>query len=354
MAISLEKSNKVFFDLETNGFGGSGSIYNSSHRIIQISARIHGHSFCTYVDPEVHIPKPSTDIHGITNNDVVGKGTFYNALAAFLQFIYRHTVHTESTILIAHNAFGFDIPMLQKESARVGVSIPPEFLVYDTLPVYRREFPLKNSKKLGDLYKERFGKELENAHDALADSIGLQELFINELQPKFDTADICTLSSYSTFSNEEPVQNICGIGPATAWKIGKYAKTPSVLVYHLRKLMTGKTDEYIERFIRRDLNQHQESFVFSIWFAITNGHGRPASFYFDTLCSRTRFPLCDDAFLNYWGPQAASKFESANIRSAEMLRRHYYYVLCEDDGGLRMLADAVGCDYHLIKMLVTI
>jgi len=354
MSISLEKSNKVFFDLETNGFGGSGSIYNCFHRIIQISARIHDHSFCTYVDPEVHIPKPSTDIHRITNDDVAGKETFYHAFAEFLRFVYKNTVPAEPTILIAHNAFGFDIPMLQKECARVGVSIPPEFLVYDTLPVYRREFPLKNSKKLGELYKERFGKEMENAHDALADSIGLQELFIKELQPKFDTVDICTLSSYNTVSNEEPVQNICGIGPATAWKIGKYAKTPSVLVHHLRKLMTGKTDEDIERFIRGELNQHQESFVFSIWFAITNGHGRPASFYFDMFCSQTRFPLCDDAFRNYWGPKAASIFESANIRSAEMLRRHYYYVLREDDGGLRQLADTVGCDFHLIKMLVTI
>lgn len=307
-----------------------------------------------YVDPEVHIPKPSTDIHGITNNDVAGKETFYNALAAFLQFIYKHTVHTEPTILIAHNAFGFDIPMLQKESARVGVSIPPEFLVYDTLPVYRREFPLKNSKKLGDLYKERFGREMENAHDALADSIGLQELFIEELQPKFDISDICTLSTYNRFSNDEPIQNICGIGPATAWKIGKYAKTHSVFVHHLRKLMSGKTDEGIERFIREDLNQHQESFVFSIWFAITNGHGRLGSFYFDMLGSHTRFPMCDDAFRNYWGTKAASIFESANIRSAEMLRRHYYYALSEDDDRLRMLADNVGCDYHLIKMLVTI
>lgn len=344
----------MFFDLETNGFGGSGSIYNTFHRVIQISARIGDNSFVTYVDPEVHIPTPSTEIHNIANSDVQGKPTFYYAFASFLQFIYQNTRRNEQTILIAHNAFGFDIPMLQKEAMRVGVSIPPEFYVYDTLRVYRREFPLKKSKKLGDLYKERFGKEMENAHDALADSIGLQALFLSELYEKFDVSDIMTLSAYNIHRNDEPVQNISGIGPATAWRIGKHAKTTTARVRDLRKLMVGKTDKEIERYIRDELNQHQESFVFSIWYAITNGHGQPAPYYFDKFCANTRFPFYDKAFKDYWSAETTAILQSAHIRSVEMLRRHYYYVLRENDGALKELAATVFSDFHLVKMLVTV
>lgn len=354
MSISRDKSNKVFFDLETNGFGGSGSIYNTNHRIIQISARIGDQSFCTYVNPGIHIPSPSTHIHGITNDDVKESGQFYHAFAAFLQFIYQNTNHNEHTILIAHNAFGFDVPMLQKEAARVGVSVPPEFYIYDTLLVYRREFPLKESKKLGDLYKERFGKEMENAHDALADSIGLQKLFFDELYDKFAVSDISTFKKYSAFENDEPVEKICGIGPATAWKIGKYARTNTALVGDLRELMVGKSDQEIESFIRVDLNQHHETYVFSIWYAITRGHGRPPYYYFEDFCSRTMFPFGDKAFANYWDRPIADTLKAANIRSVEMLRRHYYYVLREDDEALKKLASAHAAEFHRIKMLVMI
>lgn len=322
--------------------------------MIQISARIDEKSFCTYVDPEVHIPKPSTAIHGITDEDVKDKGTFYHAFASFLQFIYTNTDATQQTILIAHNAFGFDVPMLQKETARVGVTIPPEFYVYDTLVVYRREYPLKNSKKLGDLYMERFGKEMENAHDALADSIGLQELFFQELYEKFDASDVRTQATYNVLNGDEPVQNICGIGPATAWKIGKHTSTSAALVKHLRQLMVGKTDDEIEAYIREQLNQHQESFVFSIWYAITRGHGRNPSFYFEKFCARTRFPFTDNTFGNYWSEETAAILKSANIRSVEMLRRHFYYVLREDEFALEALAKTVKSEFHLMKMLITV
>lgn len=322
--------------------------------MIQISACIGDKSFCTYVNPEVHIASPSTQIHGITDDHVKDQCTFYEAFAAFLQFIYTNTDHNEHTILIAHNAFGFDVPMLQKEAMRVGVSIPPEFYVYDTLPVYRREFPLKESKKLGDLFRECFGKEMENAHDALADSIGLQELFNKELYDKFCVSDISTLSAYNIHQNDEPVQNITGIGPATAWKIGKFAKTTAACVRDLRKLMVGKTDEEIEMFIRTDLNQHRESFVFSIWYAITKGRGRAPSYYFDKFCASTRFPFYDDVFMKFWSAESVEIFRSANIRSVEMLRRHYYYVLRENEEALKTLAATVFADFHVVKMLVNV
>ncbi len=245
--------------------------------------------------------------------------------------------------------------MLQKEAQRVGLSIPPEFYVYDTLPVYRREFPLKDSKKLGDLYAEFFGREMENAHDALADSIGLQELFCEELYAeKFDTSDIFSLSTYNVFQNDQPVQDICGIGPATAWKIGKYTHTAEPLLRDLRKLMSGKTDEEIDCFIREEFNQHQESYVFSIWYAITNGHGRPPSFFFQEFSQKTRFPFCDKAFRSYWNDAGAATLESANIRSVEMLRRYYYYVLQENDEELKKFANVISTDFHAVKLLVTI
>lgn len=354
MPVSREKSNKVFFDLETNGFGGSGSIYNCFHRIIQISARIHDKSFVTYVNPGVHIPSLSTKIHHITDDDVKDKPTFYYAFASFLQFIYQNTDHGEHTILIAHNAFGFDVPMLQKECNRVGVSIPPEFYVYDTLRVYRREFPLKESKKLGNLYNEFFGKEMENAHDALADSIGLQELFLAELYEKFDPSDISTLTNYYVFENDEPIENICGIGSVTAWKISKHTKTSPVFMRDLRRIMCGRGDHEIESFIRKELNQHQEAYVFSIWYAITSGHGRPPSYFFQPSTGTTRFPFCDNAFQEYWGPKISQAFKLLDIRSVEMLRRQYYYVMREDDEELKKLAKTAGSEFHKVKLLVTI
>lgn len=355
--MALLTSNKVFFDLETNGFGGSGSIYNSFHRVVQISARIGENSFCVYVDPEVHIPAPSTAIHGIADSDVEGQPTFDHAFAGFVKFIYKHTnpnPNNVDTILIAHNAFGFDVPMLQKECARVGVLVPPEFYIYDTLPIYRREFPDRSSKRLGDLYCACFGREMENAHDALADSIALQKLFLKELLPQhFKVSDVRTFETYSIVRDEDAVQSICGIGPATSWKIGqllsKTAGDHRVLVGDLRSLMRAKTDEQIERFIRNDLLQHNESFVFSIWYAITQGHGKPPWFYFSG-----RSPSYNEAFFKYWGSDTASCLMKANIGSAEMLRRYYFYVLREDDEALAQFAKSVRSELYLLKMIITV
>lgn len=349
-------ANKVFFDLETNGFSGSGSIYNAYHRIIQISCVIEDKSFCSFVNPQMHIPAPSTSVHGVKDADVATAPPFAEAFQAFMQFISTHTDPSLPTVLIAHNAYGFDVPVLQKECARATVSIPAKFFVYDTLRAYRRHYPLKVSKKLGDLYRECFGTEMENAHDALADSLGLQALFNKELHEKhFAQSDLDTLCTYARIEDKSPVEDISGIGPATAFKLSRMMRsTKSPRVGDLRRMMEGRSDRDIECFIRTQLNQHQESFVFSIWYAITRGHGHSPHYFFELFVAKSYFPQCDKAFMDYWGDETAAQLQGNNVRSVEMLRRYYYYVLGENDEHFRNMATRTKAEFHLMKMLVTV
>lgn len=162
----------VAIDTETTGF--------RTPRIVQIAlVSSCGRSFVATVDPEQPIDGRASRVHGITNQDVSGKPTWREVAPLVRNFISQCGT---SVVLLAHNA-SFDRRVIQSECTRCNVSIYPRcasirFVCTLKLARMRRvileglrhPFDPPLSLKLAYLYELATGKELDGAHDALADA----------------------------------------------------------------------------------------------------------------------------------------------------------------------------------------
>lgn len=92
-------------------------------------------------------------------------------------------VHIMSSILIGHNSRTFDTPRLffqmsQIEDMMEEVMGKPIYFG-ESLPLLRKEAWLPKSKSFGAVYQHITGKTF-NAHDALADTLALQEILTDD------------------------------------------------------------------------------------------------------------------------------------------------------------------------------
>lgn len=118
------------------------------------------------VHPGRSIPAAATAVHGITDAMVAGKPQFAH-FAPRLRALFR-----PDTVFIAYNA-GFDFGVLNGEFARCGIPVlPVEQPILDPLQIERRV----TSRSLGPTYERYFGKPLENAHTADADTHAMVEV----------------------------------------------------------------------------------------------------------------------------------------------------------------------------------
>ena len=148
----------VFFDLETTG------VDPFSDRIVQIGAiRIDTDGSRTehewLVNPGMPIPAGAAAVHGITD-DKVKDAPGLGDLAQELSDLFSNVD------LGGYNAKMFDIPLLASEFARIGLELDTETInVVDAMQVFR----IKEPRTLTAAYKKYCGKELVDAHDAMAD-----------------------------------------------------------------------------------------------------------------------------------------------------------------------------------------
>ena len=75
--------------------------------------------------------------------------------------------------LLAHNGKRYDARILVFEHDRHGLGLPRNLYHADTIDVFKQIFPGRRSYKLGELHAWVLGRELENAHDAMADVDGM-------------------------------------------------------------------------------------------------------------------------------------------------------------------------------------
>lgn len=78
-------------------------------------------------------------------------------------------------VLISHNAFRSDKPVLESECTRHGVTIPAGWRFYDSLLFLRSQIQCL-SYRLADVYETTTGKKFQQTHTALLDAIGLKEI----------------------------------------------------------------------------------------------------------------------------------------------------------------------------------
>ena len=118
----------------------------------------------------------ATEIHGITHERAILEGRPFEDI-----YVEISTMFAEVPVIVGHN-LKFDINCLSSEIWRRGMDL--EFMQKIT-PVCTLKMT-KNiyfePRKLGNLYKELFGRELEGAHDALNDSRAAGEIYAHYLK----------------------------------------------------------------------------------------------------------------------------------------------------------------------------
>ena len=156
----LEGHRVLAFDLETTG------ISTNNDRIVQVAligADADGNPIHhdILVNPQRPIPRDASRVHGIYDQDVRSKPVFKECANELAELM-------EGAVIVGHNARKFDMPLLQNEFYRCGISPPKPLVVLDTLEAARR-LKIPRPHNLG-AQCARHGIDLSNAHDAAADA----------------------------------------------------------------------------------------------------------------------------------------------------------------------------------------
>lgn len=153
------------FDLETTG------INVSKDRIVEIcilkvNPDASRESKTWLVNPEMPIPKESTEVHGITDEKVKNAPTFKEIAPKILEMI-------SGSDLGGFNSNRFDVPLLAEELLRAGLDFDlSKFKLVDAQTIYHKMEP----RNLTAAYQFYCKKDLENAHSAEADVLATFEV----------------------------------------------------------------------------------------------------------------------------------------------------------------------------------
>lgn len=186
------KNPIVFFDLETTGT-------NITHdRIVEISMlKVFPNGKqeikTKRINPEMPIPKESSDIHGILDEDVKDSPTFRQIAKSLADQI-------EGCDLAGFNSSRFDIPLLAEEFLRVGLDV--DFSKKKLIDV-QIIFHKKEQRTLEAAYKFYCDRTLEDAHSAEADTLATFEVLKAQLDRYDDLPnDMGKLAEEYSFFNQ--------------------------------------------------------------------------------------------------------------------------------------------------------
>lgn len=182
----------VFFDLETTG------INIAKDRIVEISLlkvlpNGKDEQRTLRVNPEMPIPKQSSDIHGIYDEDVKDCPTFKEVARDLAHFL-------EGCDLGGYNSNRFDIPLLAEEFLRAEIDFDMrkrKFVDVQTI------FHKMEQRTLSAAYRFYCDKNLEDAHSAAADTMATYEVLKSQLERYEGQIEnnIEFLSKFSTQNN---------------------------------------------------------------------------------------------------------------------------------------------------------
>lgn len=171
-SVAEETLATVFFDLETTGFG-------NSCEIIQVAAKYNDTEYNVYILPTREIPPSASAVTGLTTKGVklflldteVETVSAKLAMDGFLDFLKLVQL---KVILIAHNCFRFDAPLIIKQMEQLGLSTEFKNIVQgfcDTYPLFKKKLLERKSAKLSFkqlALAEEFleADDLKGAHNA--------------------------------------------------------------------------------------------------------------------------------------------------------------------------------------------
>jgi DNA polymerase-3 subunit epsilon len=189
MALQLSRPI-VFIDLETTGTN------IAIDRILEIAiikilpdrSKLVKHKL---INPQIPIPKASSEIHGITDEKVKDAPVFKEVANELKQFI-------DNADLSGYNSNRFDIPLLMEEFLRAGIVLDMsnrKMLDVQTI------FHMMEKRTLGAAYKFYCQKELTDAHSAEADASATWEILEAQLERYEHLGN--TLETVLQFTGEE-------------------------------------------------------------------------------------------------------------------------------------------------------
>ena len=161
----------AFIDLETTGINlGTDRILEIA--IVKITPDGKQAVKRKLINPEMPIPKVSSDIHGITDEMVKDAPTFKQVSNEIKQFI-------ENCDLAGYNSNRFDIPLLAEEFLRSGLDFD---LRGRKLLDVQKIFHMMEQRTLSAAYKFYCNKNLDGAHGAEVDATATWEILVAQLQ----------------------------------------------------------------------------------------------------------------------------------------------------------------------------
>jgi DNA polymerase-3 subunit epsilon len=191
MPLSLSRPI-CFIDLETTG------INVSTDRIVEIAIVKIGVDGSKQVkrrlvNPEMPIPKDSSDVHGITDDMVKDAPSFKAMANEIKQFM-------EGSDLGGYNSNRFDVPMLNEEFLRAGISVDIESRkLLDVQKVFHK----MEQRTLSAAYQFYCHKTLEDAHTAEADATATWEVLEAQIERYPQIGN--TVESIVKFTGDEEI-----------------------------------------------------------------------------------------------------------------------------------------------------
>ncbi|MBD5270054.1 MAG: 3'-5' exonuclease [Bacteroides sp.] len=160
----------IFFDLETTGT-------NITHdRIVELSyVKVFPDGTeekkSRRINPGMPIPPASTAVHHITDEDVKDCPSFSQISKSLLAIF-------DDCDIAGYNSNRFDVPLLMEEFNRVGLNFDVTGRRFiDVQNIFHK----MEQRTLVAAYRFYCGKELENAHSALADTEATYEVLLGQL-----------------------------------------------------------------------------------------------------------------------------------------------------------------------------
>ena len=181
----------VFFDLETTGINvSSDRIVEMS--LLKISPNGKEQWMTTRINPEMPIPPKTTEIHGISDEDVAGAPTFREVAKNLALFL-------EGCDLAGYNSIKFDIPLLAEEFLRTDTDFNFRKRKYVDVQII---FHKKEQRTLTAAYQFYCNKQLKDAHSSKADTSATFEVLKAQLDRYEDLDnDIEKLADFSSYND---------------------------------------------------------------------------------------------------------------------------------------------------------
>lgn len=168
---------EIVFDTETTGVD-----FRNGDRVIEIGCiemidrRPTGREFHSFLQPDRKVHPDAINVHGISDDMLVGKPRFPEIARDFLAFI-------GDAPLVAHNAM-FDMNFINMELERCGDKPLDLSRAIDTLQIARKKFPAGPNSL--DALCKRFAVDTSkrDKHGAIIDSLLLVQVYIELLGDK--------------------------------------------------------------------------------------------------------------------------------------------------------------------------